>query len=29
MGSGGWRAMYSKERFVDDCADLDPENGLK
>ncbi len=22
MGSGGWRAMYSKERFVDDFADL-------
>jgi hypothetical protein len=21
-GSGGWRAMYSKERFVDDFADL-------
>jgi hypothetical protein len=24
VGSGGWRAMYSKERFVDDFADLDP-----
>lgn len=23
MGSGGWRAMHSEERFVDDCADLD------
>ena len=23
MGSGGWRAMYSKERFEDDFADLD------
>lgn len=22
MGSGGWRAMYSAERFVDDFADL-------
>jgi hypothetical protein len=22
MGSGGWRAMYSKERFIDDFADL-------
>lgn len=22
MGSGGWRAMYSKERFVDDFEDL-------
>jgi len=22
MGGGGWRAMYSSERFVDDCADL-------
>jgi hypothetical protein len=22
MGSEGWRAMRSKERFVDDCADL-------
>jgi hypothetical protein len=22
MGSDGWRAMYSKERFVDDFADL-------
>lgn len=22
MGSGGWRAMYSGERFVDDFADL-------
>ncbi len=22
MGSGGWRAMYSKERFVDDFSDL-------
>ncbi len=22
MGSGGWRALYSKERFVDDFADL-------
>jgi hypothetical protein len=21
-GSGGWRAMYSKERFVDDFSDL-------
>jgi hypothetical protein len=21
-GSDGWREMYSKERFVDDCADL-------
>jgi hypothetical protein len=21
-GSGGWRAMYSKERFVDDYSDL-------
>ena len=24
MGSGGWRAMHSEERFVDDFADLDP-----
>ena len=22
MGSGGWRKMYSKERFNDDCSDL-------
>lgn len=22
MGSGGWRAMYSEERFIDDFADL-------
>lgn len=22
MGSGGWRAMYSAERFVDDFADI-------
>ncbi|WP_437523833.1 hypothetical protein WME79_34845 [Sorangium sp. So ce726] len=22
MGSGGWRAMFSTERFVDDFADL-------
>lgn len=22
MGTGGWRAMYSKQRFVDDFADL-------
>jgi hypothetical protein len=22
MGSEGWREKYSKERFVDDCADL-------
>ena len=22
MGSGGWRAMYSSERFHDDFADL-------
>lgn len=22
MGRGGWRAMYSKERFVDDFSDL-------
>jgi hypothetical protein len=22
MGTGGWRAQYSKERFVDDLADL-------
>lgn len=22
MGSGGWRAMYSKERFADDFSDL-------
>ncbi len=22
MGSGGWRAQYSEERFVDDFADL-------
>jgi hypothetical protein len=22
MGSGGWRALYSKERFVDDFSDL-------
>ena len=22
MGSGGWREMYSKERFVDDFSDL-------
>jgi hypothetical protein len=22
MGSGGWRAMFSKERYVDDFADL-------
>jgi hypothetical protein len=21
-GSGGWRAMYSKERFADDCSNL-------
>jgi hypothetical protein len=25
MGSGGWRAMYTKERFVDDFSDLDHE----
>ena len=25
-GSGGWREMYSKERFVDDCADLGGDN---
>ena len=24
MGSEGWRAMHSKERFVDDCADIGP-----
>src|SRR5262249_36748408 len=24
MGTGGWRAQYSEERFVDDFADLDP-----
>lgn len=23
MGSGGWRAMHSEERFVDDLVDLD------
>lgn len=22
MGSGGWRAMYSQERYVDDFSDL-------
>jgi len=22
MGSGGWRAMFSEERYVDDCANL-------
>lgn len=22
MGTGGWRAQYSQERFIDDCADL-------
>jgi hypothetical protein len=22
MGTGGWRALYSRERFVDDFADL-------
>jgi len=22
MGTGGWRAMYSKERYVDDFSDL-------
>lgn len=22
MGSGGWRSMYSRERFADDFADL-------
>ena len=22
MGSQGWRSMYSKQRFSDDCADL-------
>ena len=22
MGSGGWRAMFSEERYVDDFADL-------
>ncbi len=22
MGSGGWRALYSAERFIDDFADL-------
>jgi hypothetical protein len=27
MGSGGWRAMYSKERFVDDFADLTYDAG--
>lgn len=27
MGTGGWRAQYSEERFVDDFADLDPEDG--
>jgi hypothetical protein len=25
-GSGGWRAMYSKERFVDDFSDLGGDN---
>ena len=25
MASGGWRAMHSEERFVDDFAGLDPE----
>jgi hypothetical protein len=25
MGSGGWRAMYAEERFVDDFADLTGE----
>ena len=25
MGSRGWRAMHSKERFADDCADHDLE----
>ena len=24
MGSGGWRAMHSQERFSDDAKDLDP-----
>jgi hypothetical protein len=24
MGSGGWRAMHTKERFADDFADLNP-----
>jgi hypothetical protein len=24
MGTGGWRAMYTEERFVDDFADLGP-----
>jgi hypothetical protein len=23
MGSGGWRALFSAERYVDDFADLD------
>ncbi len=27
MGSGGWRAMFAKERFVDDFADLLGEDG--
>jgi hypothetical protein len=26
MCSGGWRAMHSEERFVDDFADLDPSS---
>ena len=25
MGSDGWRAMHSKERFADDCADIGSE----
>jgi hypothetical protein len=28
MGSGGWRAMYSQERYVDDFSDLKgPDTG--
>jgi hypothetical protein len=27
MGSGGWLAAHSKERFVDDLADLNPTKG--
>jgi len=27
MGSGGWRARYSQERFVDDFGDLRADGG--
>jgi hypothetical protein len=27
MGSGGWRAAYSKQRVADDLADLNPTEG--